>query len=664
MRAAAGPEAATTLTAMPKLLSSASLPFAAGATMALRIASLLAFSLALASGAHAQTTLIVVKSGNGLGSITSSPSGISCNSSCASASATFPTGTVVTLMWNTYVPTSFSIINKWTGGGCDGIAIPNHAHSLCVVTLASDTTVTATVTQYANTIVVLHAGTGNAQLTIDDVTNNLTTVCKPGTLTDFYQEIIFGLYCTRLSSSPFTANLSIAPDAQSSFLGWSGSSCSGTGPCSVNVAGHAFVTANVGSAVAPPPVFPLTVTSDITPTTANATANVQFRPQDVGTSGSVYVFALAPAVSVKAAVDGSAPVFVGASISETGAKDSGCVLAQLNSSGQLTAASSSQLQPYSSGVLSAQGQTLTLLNNASTAAVASTTLYVGYGATSSAMFTSGLYRSALTIPGGTVCPMVSSQTALWWNPAESGWGVNFDQQGSVLFGTLFDYDANRQPMWLVMSDGVMQADGVSFIGDLYRTTGPPFNANPFTPITSANLTQVGTMGVVFQDVNSGTLQYTVNGTTVTKGIQRQVFGSRAAACFPTSASRASSTNYQDLWWNPNESGWGINITHQDDTLFATLFTYDATGNGLWLVMSAGTRQPDGSYSGTLYRTTGPSFDSNPFIPIDSSDLTPVGTMRLAFTDGVTGTVDYTYNGVQVVKPITRQVFSSPVPACN
>ena len=25
---------------------------------------------------------------------------------------------------------------------------------------------------------------------------------------------------------------------------------------------------------------------------------------------------------------------------------------------------------------------------------------------------------------------------------------------------------------------------------------------------------------------------------------------------------------QDLWWNPAESGWGINLAHQDDTVFA------------------------------------------------------------------------------------------------
>jgi hypothetical protein len=169
------------------------------------------------------------------------------------------------------------------------------------------------------------------------------------------------------------------------------------------------------------------------------------------------------------------------------------------------------------------------------------------------------------------------------------------------------------------------------------------------------------MSVSFPDANVGTLTYTVNGTSVSKAIQRQVYGTRAANCLPTSESRAASTNYQDLWWNPAESGWGLNVTHQDNTLFATLFTYDATGRDLWLVMSEGLRQPDGSYLGDLYRTNGPAFNTLPFQGVT---LATVGTMRLRFTDGNTGTLTYTYNGNPVTKNIQRQVFSSPVSACN
>jgi hypothetical protein len=263
-----------------------------------------------------------------------------------------------------------------------------------------------------------------------------------------------------------------------------------------------------------------------------------------------------------------------------------------------------------------------------------------------------------------VLPPGTNHTSLWWNAAESGWGLNLNHQGDTLFGTLFTYDAAGAPMWLVMSGGVRQADGSTYSGTLYRTTGPAFNASPFTPITAANLTTVGTMSIAFSAVNAATLTYTMNGTSVTKSIQQQVYGTRKANCTTTAGSRTALANYQDLWWNANESGWGVNVTHQDNTLFATLFTYDATGKGLWLVMSGGARQADGSYLGDLYRTTGSAFNAQPFIPLTAANLTKVGTMQFRFADGEHGTVSYSVNGITVDKVITRQVFSGPVPSCS
>jgi len=276
----------------------------------------------------------------------------------------------------------------------------------------------------------------------------------------------------------------------------------------------------------------------------------------------------------------------------------------------------------------------------------------------SSFFVDDIVLSAATASSG------SNYTALWWNAAENGWGLNVTHQGNSVFATLFTYDANRAPLWLSMSNGAMQADGVTFTGDLYRTTGPAFNANPFTPIGPSNYTRVGTMTVSFSGANNGTLSYTVNGVQVNKAITRLVYGSRAANCVPTTASRAGSTNYQDLWWKADEGGWGVNVTHQDNILFATLFTYDFSGRDLWLVMSGGFRQADGSYQGTLYRPSGPPFNANPFTPITEADLTPVGTMSFRFSNGESGTLSYTVNGVPVTKAITRLVFASPVAACN
>jgi hypothetical protein len=267
-----------------------------------------------------------------------------------------------------------------------------------------------------------------------------------------------------------------------------------------------------------------------------------------------------------------------------------------------------------------------------------------------------------------VVPLPQSQpsnyTSLWWNPLEAGWGINVNHQGDIVFATLFTYDFAGRPMWLVMSNGARQADGITYSGVLYRTTGPVFNSNPFTPITSANLTQVGSMSIVFVGPDAAVLSYTVNGIQVMKAIQRQVYGSRAANCISSINSRVSLANYQDLWWNAAESGWGVNVTHQDEILFATLFTYGADGQNLWLVMSGGAKQTDGSYAGDLFQTRGPAFNAVPFVPITNADIQKVGTMRFRFSDGENGTLTYSFDGATVIKPITRQVFSSAVPSCS
>jgi YVTN family beta-propeller protein len=130
---------------------------------------------------------------------------------------------------------------------------------------------------------------------------------------------------------------------------------------------------------------------------------------------------------------------------------------------------------------------------------------------------------------------------------------------------------------------------------------------------------------------------------------------------PPPAVTAPSINVQGLWWRSTESGWGVNLAHQGDKVFATWFTYDAAGNGLWLVMSNGEHQGNNTYTGALHRTTGPAF-SAPFDPARVT-YTQVGNATFSFSDANNGTLSATVNGVNVVKPITRLVFGSPVPTC-
>jgi hypothetical protein len=262
-------------------------------------------------------------------------------------------------------------------------------------------------------------------------------------------------------------------------------------------------------------------------------------------------------------------------------------------------------------------------------------------------------------------PAPKNYQGLWWaSPAtsEAGWGMNLTHQGDIIFATWFTYDTAGKGWWLVMTANKTAND--VFSGTLYQTTGPAFSAVPFDP-THVTPTSVGTGTLTFSGDHDATFAYVVNGTSQTKAITREVFGPLPVCAFAAQGTLAQATNYQDLWWHApanSEGGWGINFTHQGDTIFATWFTYGTDGKPMWLVVTAA-KTAAKTYSGVLYRTTGPAFDSVPFDP-NKVKATAAGNATLTFADGNTATFAYTVDGISQTKSITRELFSSPSTTCQ
>jgi hypothetical protein len=258
---------------------------------------------------------------------------------------------------------------------------------------------------------------------------------------------------------------------------------------------------------------------------------------------------------------------------------------------------------------------------------------------------------------------------LWWGaPAnsESGWGLNLAHQGDTIFASWFTYDTSGRAWWLVMT--ASKTGPNTYSGTLYQTHGPAFNAVPWSSAAVTNIA-AGTGTLVFSDANNGTFNYTVGAVTQSKAITREVFGALPMCTWRAELSPALATNYQDLWWNKpanSESGWGINLNHQGDTIFATWFTFDRDGTPLWLVMTANKTGP-GIYSGDLYRTSGARFDA--FNPANVIAI-KVGFAMLTFADGNDATFDYTVQlagmpgPVPQQKQITREVFNAPGTTCK
>lgn len=114
----------------------------------------------------------------------------------------------------------------------------------------------------------------------------------------------------------------------------------------------------------------------------------------------------------------------------------------------------------------------------------------------------------------------SPMTGLWNNDNEPGWGVTVIQQYGMMFVTMYAYDGSGNPIWYVASACPVSGNGCT--GPLYKVTGGSPLTAPWNG-TNKIVTPVGTLSLAFSDLNTGTMTFTINGITGSKGFKRDVF---------------------------------------------------------------------------------------------------------------------------------------------
>jgi hypothetical protein len=116
-------------------------------------------------------------------------------------------------------------------------------------------------------------------------------------------------------------------------------------------------------------------------------------------------------------------------------------------------------------------------------------------------------------------------------------------------------------------------------------------------------------------------------------------------------------DYSAMWWNASESGWGMSVLQSATSkkLFSVIYSYASDRRATWFVLPDGVWTTNTSYTGKLYQTVGPAFNSSPFDP-SAVGVSNVGDATLTFTAAGIGTLLYTVNGIQVSKAIVKQSF--------
>lgn len=116
---------------------------------------------------------------------------------------------------------------------------------------------------------------------------------------------------------------------------------------------------------------------------------------------------------------------------------------------------------------------------------------------------------------------IADFTDLWWNAAESGWGLSIVQHPNrVLFAVWYTYGLDGKRTWFVLPSG-RWTDSRTYTGAIYATVGPAANGG-FDP-SRVRTTPVGTATLTFADSNNGTFAYSINGLSGSKSITRQPF---------------------------------------------------------------------------------------------------------------------------------------------
>src|SRR3954469_6869004 len=137
--------------------------------------------------------------------------------------------------------------------------------------------------------------------------------------------------------------------------------------------------------------------------------------------------------------------------------------------------------------------------------------------------------------------------------------------------------------------------------------------------------------------------------------KRIVAAIACAAALGAAAQATPAANYTDLWFNPNESGWGLSFTQHagSNQAYAVWYTYDpretgSTGNNkpLWIVMTGGTWTSPTTITGTAYVANGMPFHQ----PGSNLRITPVGSFTVNFTTASTAQFSYNISAPSGLSP--------------
>ncbi len=216
-----------------------------------------------------------------------------------------------------------------------------------------------------------------------------------------------------------------------------------------------------------------------------------------------------------------------------------------------------------------------------------------------------------SLPDNGVIP----KNGLWNNAGRQGHGLDlFYINGSSVFTAWYTARADHSPIWYTMTGAL---DNGQVHATLYSLGWDTVNNR----LDDSRTVAVGSMTLNFLDAQTGWLTWEVNGRR----------GTEPVALY-NDTPQTPAVNYSGMWYNPQESGWGITFNNKGETNFSLIYFYDQNGEPSWVL---GTNQnDDGGQVNMLHAQA-----TCPWCPVVPLSFQNAGTIEFNFTSQTEGTVN-------------------------
>jgi hypothetical protein len=120
----------------------------------------------------------------------------------------------------------------------------------------------------------------------------------------------------------------------------------------------------------------------------------------------------------------------------------------------------------------------------------------------------------------------------------------------------------------------------------------------------------------------------------------------------TGSCNVADNTYTGLFWNANESGWGMSVTQHGSMIFSAWYVYDSAGKPTWYVLPSCPLNGKTCTSDIYAVVGGAPFASK----WNGASIAAgkAGSGTLTFADNDNATLNYTLNGTAGTRTITRQ----------